>query len=137
MVDPTWSDATIILRRPLPNGSPQNFCATGRNREQKSHSRIGRRNVVRSAIVTQPSTLRNMAHGPAVNDSASRPILKNNLQPMGKEMGKPFLNLEGQRSLFPLFPSDLVGLAEVPGEHPLHLNGELTAQNDRIHLVIT
>ena len=88
--------------------------------ESHGHSALGARDTAEG----------NRSRGSAVGPAPS-------LQPMGKEMGKPFLDLERQRSLFPLFPSDLVGLGEIPGEHLLHLNGELTAQNDRIHLVIT
>ncbi len=58
------------------------------------------------------------------------------LQPVVEQMRKPFLYLREQGSFFPLFPFYLVGLRKILGKGLLHFNSELTAQDNRIHLVI-
>ena len=66
----------------------------------------------------------------------SKLIFDVSIRAAGKQMRNPLPDLEQQRSLFPLFPSNLVGLRKIPGKHLLHFSSELAAQNNRVHLVI-
>ncbi len=71
-----------------------------------------------------------------LQDFCNKPIFRNVLQQMGKYVRKPLPDPREQRSFFPLFPSNLVGLRKVPGKHLFHFHGKLVAQDNRIHLVI-